>query len=65
MLENILIKYFDLPQNWNDDYEKQETIWNKSYNKLVELIYDLDKLGVLPTHNRIVDELDEIHNEVE
>ena len=65
MLENILIKYFDLPQDWNDDYKKQETIWNKSYNKLVELIYELDELGVLPNNNRIVDELDKIHNEEE
>lgn len=62
MLENILIKYFDLPQDWNEDYTYQNALWNESYNKLVELIYDLDKLGVLPTHNRIVDELDEIHN---
>ena len=59
MLENILIKYFGLEENWND-YD-----WNNAYNKLIDLIYDLDNLGVLPNNNRIVDKLDSIHNESE
>ena len=63
MLENILIKYFNLTEDWNDDFEKKEEIWNESYNKLIDLIYKLDELGVLPNNNRIVDKLDEIHNE--
>lgn len=57
MLENILIKYFGLEKNWND-YD-----WINAYNKLVDLIYDLGDLGVLPTNERIVDELDKINNE--
>lgn len=65
MLENILIKYFDLSENWNDIQEKAEENWNVAYNKLVDLIYDLEDLGVLPTNERIVDELDKIHNESE
>ena len=62
MLENILIDYFGLKEDWNDIEERQEELWNESYNKLIELIYDLDKLGVLPKQQRIVDELDKIHN---
>lgn len=56
MLENILIKYFGLEENWND-YD-----WTNAYNKLIDLIYDLGNLGVLPANERIVDELDKIHN---
>ena len=63
MLENILIKYFNLTEDWNEDFENKEEIWNESYNKLIDLIYKLDELGVLPNNNRIVDKLDEIHNE--
>lgn len=62
MLENILHKYFGLEEDWNDEYEKQEENWNKAYNKLVQCIYDLGDLGVLPTNERIVDELDKIHS---
>lgn len=65
MLEIILHKYFDLPEDWNDEYEKEQENWNKSYSKLVELIYDLGNLGVLPPNERIVDELDKIYNEEE
>ena len=65
MLEVILHKYFGLQEDWNDIYEKQEENWNNAYNKLVDLIYDLGDLGVLPTNERIVDELDKIHNESE
>lgn len=57
MLEKILIKYFDLDKSLKN--------WNESYSKLVELIYDLGNLGVLPPNERIVDELDKIHNEEE
>ena len=46
MLEIILQKYFNLPDDWNDDYEKQDTIWYKSYNQLIQLIYDLNELFV-------------------
>ena len=64
MLENILHKYFGLSESWNDIYEKEEN-WNNAYNKLIDLIYDLEDLGVLPNNNRIVDELDRIDNESE
>lgn len=64
MLENILHKYFGLSEDWNDTYEKEEN-WNNAYNKLIDLIYDLEDLGVLPNNNRIVDELDRIDNESE
>lgn len=63
MLENILIKYFNLAEDWNDIFEKEEENWNKSYSQLVQLIYDLDELGVLNGKaNEIVDELDKIHD---
>ena len=63
MLENILIKYFDLPEDWNEDYDYAKVIWDESYNKLIDLLCDLDKLGVLNVNaNKIVDKLDEIHN---
>ena len=62
MLETILHKYFGLELDWNDEYEKQEENWNKAYNKLVQCIYDLGDLGVLPTNERIVDELDKINS---
>lgn len=55
MLENILIDYFDLQENYN---------WNNSYNKLINLLYDLEKLGVLNA-NTITDKLDKIVNERE
>lgn len=61
MLETILQKYFNLPEDWNDDYEKQDSIWYKSYNQLIQLIYDLDELCGLDT--KIIDKLDEICNE--
>lgn len=64
MLENILIKYFGLAENWNDIYEKEKEKWYNSYDKLVQLIYDLDNLGVLNGKaNEIIDELDSICNE--
>lgn len=64
MLENILIKYFGLAEDWNDIYEKEEENWYNSYDKLVQLIYDLDNLGVLNGKaNEIIDELDSICNE--
>ena len=61
MLENILIKYFDLPEYWNEDYDYENTIWNESYGKLIDLLCDLDELGVLNV-NKIVDKLDKIYN---
>ncbi len=64
MLENILIKYFGLVEDWNDIYEKEKENWYNSYDKLVQLIYDLDNLGVLNGKaNEIIDELDSICNE--
>ena len=57
MLENILIDYFNLPEDY-EDYE-----WNKSYDKLINLLYDLEELGVLDNANSVVDELDKIDNE--
>lgn len=63
MLENILVKYFDLKEDWNDNYEKEQENWYKSYDKLVQLVYDLDELGVLNgKSNEIIDELDSICN---
>lgn len=63
MLENILHKYFDLAEDWNDNFEDEEKLWNESYDKLIKLLYDLNNLGVLKNVNEIIDELDEIHNE--
>lgn len=62
MLENILHKYFGLDENWNDDYEKERANWNKSYQELVDLIYDLEELGVL-NGDKVVDKLDIIDSE--
>ena len=61
MLENILIKYFDLPEDWNEDYDYENIIWNKSYGKLIDLLYKLEALGVLNA-DRICDSLDIISN---
>ena len=58
MLENILIEYFGLI----DDYEEIE--WYNSYGLLINLLYDLDKLGVLSDVNKIIDKLDKIDSEV-
>lgn len=66
MLENILIKYFGLTEDWNDIYEKEKENWYNSYDKLVQLIYDLDELGVLNgKSSEIIDKLDDIDNEEE
>lgn len=54
MLENILIDYFNL----SEDYEDYE--WNKSYNKLINLLYDFKELGVLDNANSVIDKLDKI-----
>ena len=61
MLENILINYFGLPEDWNDDYDYEKIIWNESYNKLIDLLYKLEALGVLKA-DRICDSLDMISN---
>lgn len=52
MLENILINYFDLQENHN---------WNKSYDKLINLLYDLEELGILNNINSIIDKLEKIN----
>ena len=64
MLENILIKYFDLQEDWNDIEENEEKLWNKSYDKLIDLLYDLDDLGIITDVNKIIDKLDKIYSEV-
>lgn len=64
MLENILIKYFDLQEDYNDIEENEEKLWNKSYDKLIDLLYDLDDLGVITDVNKIIDKLDKIDSEV-
>ena len=64
MLENILIKYFDLKEDWNDIEENEKELWNNSYNKLINLLYDLDELGVITDVNKIIDKLDKIDSEV-
>lgn len=61
MLENILIKYFDLPEDWNEDYDYAKVIWDASYNKLIDLLCKLETLGVLNA-DRICDSLDMISN---
>lgn len=60
MLEIILQKYFNLKEDWNDDYETERDIWLKSYEKLIELIEDLYELGVIDDKEEIIDKLDEI-----
>ena len=60
MLENILIKYFDLQEDWNDIEENEEKLWNKSYDKLIDLLYDLEDLDVITDVNKIIDKLDKI-----
>ena len=62
MLENILIKYFGLNEDWNDTHENENNNWYSSYSKLTSLIYELGELGVLNA-NEIVDKLDKIDNE--
>lgn len=59
MLENILIDYFNL----SEDYEDYE--WNKSYDKLISLLYNLKELGVLDNANSVIDKLDKIDSESE
>ena len=61
MLENILHDYFELPEDWNDDYTYENAIWNESYDKLIDLVYALGELGVLES-GKVIDKLDEIHN---
>ena len=58
MLENILKEYFGLI----NDYEK--TDWYNSYGLLINLLYELDKLGVITDVNKIIDKLDKIDSEV-
>ena len=58
MLENILKEYFGLIE----DYEEIE--WYNSYGLLINLLYDLDKLGVLSDVDEIIDKLDKIDSEV-
>ena len=62
MLENIWTDYFGLKEDCNYIWEKKNTIWNNSYNKLIELLYELDNLGVLTDINKIIDKLDKINN---
>ena len=61
MLELILIKYFGLKTYWNYEEESANKNWFKSYNKLVKLIYDLEKLGLLES-NKMIEKLDEIND---
>lgn len=65
MLENILIKYFNLPEDWNDNYNGEAERWYTAYDKLVALIRDLDELGVIERGDRVVDKLDKIDSEVQ
>lgn len=58
MLEKILKEYFGLL----DDYEEIE--WYNSYGLLINLLYNLDKLGVITDVNKIIDKLDKIDSEV-
>jgi len=62
MLENILINYFGLKENWNNLYDKEKDNWYSSYDKLLHLIYDLEELGVINNADTIVQELDKIDN---
>ena len=63
MLENILIEYFNLSSNYNEIDEDTEKIeWENAYSNLVELIYDLARLGVIENADEIVDKLDKIES---
>lgn len=64
MLENILIRYFGLSENWNDESEKAQLYWNASYSKLIGLLYKLEELGVLSA-DKICDCLDIINESEE
>lgn len=62
MLETILQKYFGL----NKDYDKgtrkeRELRWYYSYEQLVKLVCDLNKMGILNS-SEILDKLDAIDN---
>lgn len=52
MLEDILERYF----------KAESRGLERSYSELIELLYELNKLGVLERVNETVDFLDEIYN---
>ena len=64
MLENILHDYFDLPEDWNDNAHDEAENWYKAYDKLIKLIYALDKMGVMYNAVYTVNQLDKIDSEV-
>jgi len=65
MLENILINYFGLKEDWNDDEETKKDNWYNAYDKLISLVYDLGELGVIYSADKTIDCLDEIDTEGE
>ena len=65
MLENILIDYFELPEDWNDDYSKEAENWNIAYYKLISLIYKLGELNVIKDIVPVIREIEKINSEEE
>lgn len=63
MLEDILIKYFGLKYDQNKVHAYDKDDWYNAYDKLVSLIYDLGKIGVIDNTSEIVDKLDKIDRE--
>jgi hypothetical protein len=64
MLENILHDYFNLPEDWNDNYERKNENWYKAYDKLIQLVYDLGKMGALNSH-KVISYIDEVDSKEE
>lgn len=62
MLERILIEFFNLDEEYEMIHYSKQDKWNKSYSKLVNLIYKLEELGVIDNSNVIIDKLDKIDN---
>lgn len=62
MLETILQKYFGLKEDYDKGTRKErELYWYYSYEQLIRLICDLNKMGVL-NDSSILDKLDAIDN---
>lgn len=60
MLETILQKYFGLKKDYDSGTRKERELrWYYSYEQLVRLLQDLNKMGVLNSSD-ILDKLDKI-----
>ena len=58
-LEDILVDYFGCNEPFDSNGEFTNDGY-KSYNKLLNLIYDLFALGIITTYDEAVRELDNI-----